>query len=1049
MSRKLDNAIHNLGKYFGVISKDAFVTKLLAREAIASKSFFEVIGSEDSRIKPFESLARLVLDVTQGALTTDQILKRAAEIEKDAEEDAPKASDILKILYEPGTHSESSALLKTSDGLGIKPTEGEYSVKSTSDISANSLINTAEGANYDGSRTLSVIQVLSSMISPASRDTGALSLFLSSVPTLEISKCIPLIDISLIQPGANVQAVKDDKSKLTKMSLGYFLQGGKRFASNSPEAKMLNARRLDTPSSVDTSLGVSTSGMEMFTSPQTLVNADEDFVDYGVTGPDSGNNLGRAAPVIDKFRPLMSLESLDLNVTPTAGIMSHKAGSMSLVLHDRSRLAEVSAFVNPQNFGGTHLLIEYGWAHPDAMRPGNDNLYGDFINSLRCKEKYHIVNSSFSFEADGQVKIELEISMLSDSLSTNVQIGMGEEVRDKYQEIKVLTALVDRLSQDMQTAVLSNIVGEGVPIDALSDPDRALTLDPKTKNEILKQVKSMSSDKAYVDYSNIIKPIQDLLNTDTGAISAFQKTVKSEIRKRIDVIKKSPGDPFFIDVDEVDVGISKKNNTFQSTNITYEEDKEKREITDRDQLEPLTREPRRISTADYNRIFYAFTRGRPDGPFYYTPINLEKAVITKGPVNRAFVSLGKLLLTFFGTPAASSGHYDDIQLIFYNFNDKASYMRNKNIAGFPINVNEFEKELESYASSIKNIPLARFVNLIGERFISDPAARPYGFSALYEDKSEDGKKRRALKERFRKEKVKLFNEKQDILRRAYGVTSETAELQFNPPSIQVYTESVPSAGTEGAGGEGSKTILRVHIYDKKCTPYKPERDILEAVQAQNLNLIDPSQMAKNANGSPSSEDGRALNASIKKAVDLGIIEPWPPTEDSSDPSILKENQMYRVKGGVRGVKKYLMSTMPSLRYGSGNSGVLSANLSSQADSSLSTVMMQRSGDSVNTPVGAQKTGLPMTVHPTTLELETIGCPLWQRGQQIFVDFGTGTTADNIYAVNEIKHTITSGEFRTTVSLLQLSGYASYKSVVNKFNRVYAAAAGIKKENTPE
>ena len=152
--------------------------------------------------------------------------------------------------------------------------------------------------------------------------------------------------------------------------------------------------------------------MEMFTSPQTLVNADEVHYEADSAGFNKTNTLTgeteestshpggrRAAPVIDRFRPFMSLKDLSFNVAPGGGMFAFKTASLKLTLHDRSRLAEIQPFVKPDAFGGTHLLLEYGWAHPDykahqTLASNSKWLIGHFLGALRCREKYRVVNLS-------------------------------------------------------------------------------------------------------------------------------------------------------------------------------------------------------------------------------------------------------------------------------------------------------------------------------------------------------------------------------------------------------------------------------------------------------------------------------------------------------------------------------------------------------------------------------------------------------------------------------------------------------------------------------
>ena len=46
----------------------------------------------------------------------------------------------------------------------------------------------------------------------------------------------------------------------------------------------------------------------------------------------------------------------------------------------------------------------------------------------------------------------------------------------------------------------------------------------------------------------------------------------------------------------------------------------------------------------------------------------------------------------------------------------------------------------------------------------------------------------------------------------------------------------------------------------------------------------------------------------------------------------------------------------------------------------------------------------------------MGLPVVQRGNQLYIDMGTGTTLDNIYTVTSVKHNIKAGSFDTTLTL---------------------------------
>ena len=68
------------------------------------------------------------------------------------------------------------------------------------------------------------------------------------------------------------------------------------------------------------------------------------------------------------------------------------------------------------------------------------------------------------------------------------------------------------------------------------------------------------------------------------------------------------------------------------------------------------------------------------------------------------------------------------------------------------------------------------------------------------------------------------------------------------------------------------------------------------------------------------------------------------------------------------------------------------------------------GENITSPIDDVK------VIPASLSVTTFGCPLIEYGQQYFMDLQTGTTADNLYAVTNITHTLGAGKFDTSFSM---------------------------------
>ena len=183
------------------------------------------------------------------------------------------------------------------------------------------------------------------------------------------------------------------------------------------------------------------------------------------------------------------------------------------------------------------------------------------------------------------------------------------------------------------------------------------------------------------------------------------------------------------------------------------------------------------------------------------------------------------------------------------------------------------------------------------------------------------------------------------------------------------------------------------------------------------------------------DQAKEWKEAIDRAVKVGLLEVL--CEEGKGSGSIDINEIrngstptLRMAGGFPALKEFVKQTMPTIIYGSQNSAVLSADLSSMNDPQLTTIHMMRQGQAnANTSAVSQDLGVPLKVSPTQLSMDIIGCPIIRYGQQFFVDFGTGTTADNVYAVNGISHSITSGEFKTSIKMLQLDTFGQYESTL--------------------
>ena len=112
--------------------------------------------------------------------------------------------------------------------------------------------------------------------------------------------------------------------------------------------------------------------------------------------------------------------------------------------------------------------------------------------------------------------------------------------------------------------------------------------------------------------------------------------------------------------------------------------------------------------------------------------------------------------------------------------------------------------------------------------------------------------------------------------------------------------------------------------------------------------------------------------------------------------------------------------MPSITYGTANSPIKNISVNSTVSDQVSQTIMIASFASKNNPQDVKSNTddfEEVTVVPATITVNMIGNPFITRGQQLYIDFGTNTTLDNIYTVKSVKHSIVAGDFSTSMTLI--------------------------------
>jgi hypothetical protein len=394
-----------------------------------------------------------------------------------------------------------------------------------------------------------------------------------------------------------------------------------------------------------------------------------------------------------------------------------------------------------------------------------------------------------------------------------------------------------------------------------------------------------------------------------------------------------------------------------------------------------------------------------------------------------FVSFGKLMQLYVAEPLATNGNFDEVQMCFYTFNDKAGYYASTTeksslpISCFPIPVNMAKKGfIDRFNVELKNyvqFPVGRFVNFVTSNFLGSMASPGYGLSKFY-TYDEAGKTTTTLKD-DKNAPATLKNQKDKVLRQAYYNTNEAApgqELIFKMPKINMIFEVVPvnPASLKQSGSASEKSILRIHFVDASAGKYTGLGQILSAKKSSTI-------------GSMTKEATKDRSTAIESALKEGIIEP--------------EGNYYRVTGGPPQVKHFVKRNMPSITVGSVGSALIGASAQSMNDSKDATIHMLRAQKNAGSPTEApsdeQDRGLPMRMMPFDISIECIGCPLLAHTQQFFVDFGTNTSIDNIYAVCGVDHKLEPGSFTTSAKLIPVAdAYGSYESLFSIIDKLPTA-----------
>jgi len=834
--------------------------------------------------------------------------------------------------------------------------------------------------NNDKARQMHFVNVLNGNYTPVVSNIDEISIFMNSIPTLEFTRCMPFLDM-VFETG---ESATDREGNAVSLSLYKSLAGGTKPKAGTANATLAQSVPSNLKESGFIDQGNSTFGMEMFTTPQTLIPATD------------GTGGSRVEPILDQFRPLMSINSFNVNLNPQAGGYYQKAtGNISITLHDRSRLHEIAALIRPDNYGSNHIFIEYGWSHPDAGLGRND--YADFLNSLRRKSKWKLYNSDLSFTRTGEVNINLSIIDLGDRNAELTSIDNNEYFKNE-----------SKLLSKIEKAVLKIAGRKGAGkeispdlVDTAALGKSILSFNPKGLQKVIDKLETAAK-KKNENYNSSAKELKDAL-------------VNFQIQR--DKMSNATNDVIKLLFESYEFSDPQKTDPFLERGLSKSVD-----LGVRAGFITVTK-----TTASSEGEF------GPDGELRETEEETVSIDFAKVP----YVSLGKVMGLFIGNPLLETGDFSEVQFYFYPFASRPSSQvfnasGDLTTAEFLIDRNEL-KEGISYlmqAHRTSDIPvevlikflMANFVNFVGAPQYNLLSSSDEGYQQIVNGRRQsvvesvgagqsDIKKLNAAQ----KEKVKSISEK-------------ISDFMF--PKIAVEFEAVPRipAANESRKSASKDTILRIHVYDTQAGRQEPYENLLNAsLEGLNtLTAIKSTMRGRNKDAPSTKPDVRART--LKRLIDE-LVE--------SDPKGLKVVREQGVDSNIQDfiidlpyetIKKKIAGEYPFIEYGTEGSAILDASFSTNQNKDFVNVQLSQAGRNPERAAsGLGSTGLPIYTKPNSLSMTTMGCPLLRYKTNMFVDFKTGTSVDNLYYALSVTHNISPGNFTTSMNMASLLRDGRYRS----------------------
>ena len=829
-----------------------------------------------------------------------------------------------------------------------------------------------------------------------SRNDNYLSIFFGAVSQLELSRCTPYLSLTFFTKQPKGEKI----NKLSSIGYMRFEDGKSGIFSKLDNVGGMTADSLNRfvkNSQVDSELS-SINYMDMFTSPQTMVNANMNSSDgknpFGINNLNNDSVIQGLEDALDPFAPMLTLKNFNATVSGGGDFMiTNRRAKVSMVLHDRSRLNQIAPFVSLSQLASTIVKVEYGWSHPDGDLVRSTNEIGKFLNSLRETHIYSLNTSDFSFSGnDVSINMVLEFWGGSDFKNTHVATG------NKVPTNKLKSKLIDVINHMERNKVI-NSKREKSSIEIIGS--------------VSKDSKDSASDGEHIEAANrkVIKTIEVIRNSVKSSMILLPSIDVSNLEAKIDNLNKEIAD-----------GKKVENHYHSEILLEYFQ------ILNRNSLISLDEDINELIVQDDPSAFLDLFLG--DNNSFITALrSLEKSakktlaqelveklnsvtgtvvkkveggesnsLITPDPFMTRLacvfseqnkeapllwptghISLGKLISNFIALPLNSNHNYDEVQILFYPVNNYAAGARKYTTASLPVNIQVFKAEIYKMIKSESDLTIRGMFDMLSNYFQNNNLdiyeLKKSSFEPVTKEKEEKIRGEPNFKNNAYKYVEETFNyipadaKERKIAEDDY-VKSRLENSKKLESSLSNDLKRIYSEDGLGLGSLSSfkKPVLHLELETMpKITP-KPVSsinagDVLGSLGAAISNTFDPDS-SDITQETGVDNDFKILkihvydeNATSRPAETLfmdGLVEPesFLPVAGQlnkyladSDTSVsndlinaIKEfsldSNRYIANMSTREIKHYVSRAFPTIRYGSQQSVVKSLNVSSNTSDDI-------------------------------------------------------------------------------------------------------------------